>query len=54
MFTSYTKDFAVINVMLKYSHTFDLGKVKMPLNLAYIINPYAKTSWLNAGIGIAF
>ncbi len=54
MFTSYTKNFAVINVMLKYSYTFDLGPVSMPLNLSYIINPYAKTSWLNAGIGVAF
>lgn len=53
-YTSYTKDFAVINVELRYRYSLDLGKVSMPLQLSYIINPYRKTSWLNAGIGIAF
>lgn len=53
-YTSYTKDFAVINLELRYSHSFTLGPVSIPLHISYIINPYAKTSWLNSGIGIAF
>lgn len=53
-FTGYTKDFAVINVELKYSYCLPVKAVKMPLSISYIINPYAKTAWLNAGIGIGF
>lgn len=53
-FTGYTRDFAVINLELKYSCYLPVKAVKMPLNISYIINPYAKASWLNAGIGIGF
>lgn len=54
VFTDYTRNFAVVDLELRYRYSLSLGRVKMPLNLAYIINPYRKTSWLNAGVGIEF
>ncbi len=54
MFTNYTKDFAVINLELRYRYLLPAGKVKIPLNVSYIINPYMKASWMNAGIGVMF
>ena len=53
-FTRYTKNFAVINTELRYSHQFPVGPLMIPLHISYIINPYAKASWLCSGIGIAF
>ena len=53
-FTSYTKNFAVINTELRYRHSFSAGPIKIPLQISYIINPYMRTSWLNAGTGIQF
>ena len=53
-YTAYTKDFSVIHTELRYRYNLDLGKISMPLNISYVINPYRRASWLNAGVGIAF
>lgn len=53
-YTAYTRNFAVINLELRYRHYLPVGPVRIPLHCSYIINPYRKTSWLNAGIGIEF
>lgn len=54
MYTSYTKDFAVIVAELRYRYAIPAGPVKIPLQVSYMVNPYAKTSWLNASVGISF
>ena len=53
-FTGYTKNFAVINTELRYSYNIPVKSVQIPLTVSYIINPYQKTCWLNAGAGIKF
>ena len=54
MYTNYTKDFAVIVTEVRYRYSIPVGTVKIPLQVSYLINPYAKSSWLNATIGIQF
>ena len=53
-FTGYTKNFAVINTELRYSYNIPIKSIQIPLTVSYIINPYKKTCWLNAGAGIRF
>ena len=53
-YTAYTKDFAVIHCELKYTKTLELGAVKVPLSVSYLVNPYARTSFMNAGVGLSF
>lgn len=53
-YTSYTRDFAVINLELRYRHHLAFDHFKIPLQISYMINPYRKTSWLSAGVGIEF
>lgn len=53
-YTSYTRDFAVIHVELRFRRSFSVGNVGIPLQFSYVINPYRKTSWLDVGVGIEF
>jgi hypothetical protein len=53
-YTSYTRDFAIINLELRYRHHLDFDHFRIPLQISYMINPYRKTSWLSAGVGIEF
>lgn len=53
-FTGYTKNFAVINLELKYSYILSLNSVQIPLQVFYTLNPYSGKTFLNAGAGIRF
>ena len=53
-YTAYTKDFAVIHLELRYRHHISFESVRIPLQISYVINPYSKKAWLNAGVGIEF
>ena len=53
-YTSYTKDFAVIHLELRYRHYISLNSVRFPLQISYVLNPYSKKCWLNAGVGVEF
>lgn len=52
--TGYTKDFAVVNIELRYAYYIPIKAVKIPLTVSFITNPYSKKVWLNAGAGIKF
>ena len=53
-YTDFNAGFNVVNIALKYSRTFTLGKCFLPLSVSYIINPYKNKSYLtfSASIGI--
>ncbi|MBO4671016.1 MAG: hypothetical protein J5640_04145 [Bacteroidales bacterium] len=53
-YTAHTKDFAVIHCELRYTKTLELGAVKVPLSVSYLVNPYARTTFMNAGVGVSF
>ena len=53
-YTGYTKDFAIIHLELRYRHNLTFEKFSIPLQISYVINPYSKRSWLDAGVGIEF
>ena len=53
-YTGYSKDFAVIHLELRYRHHISFEKVRFPLQISYVINPYSKKAWLNAGVGVEF
>ena len=33
---------------------YEIGGVRIPVTASYIVNPYARTSFLNAGVGVRF
>ena len=53
-YTGYKEDFMPIHLELRYTRDFEAGGIKIPVTASYIINPYARTSFLNAGVGIRF
>ncbi len=53
-YTNYTRDFAVIHLELRYTRDLDIAGAAVPVTASYTINPYAHTSYLNAGVGIRF
>lgn len=53
-YTAYTKDFAVIHCELRYTKTLEAGPVKFPLSVSYLVNPYARTTFMNASVGVSF
>ena len=53
-YTGYTKDFAIIHLELRYRHSLTFDKFSIPLQISYVINPYSKRSWLDAGVGFEF
>lgn len=52
--TNYTKDFAVVNVELRYAYSLSVKAANIPLTVSFIVNPFDKKVWLNAGTGIRF
>ena len=53
-YTAYTRDFAVIHLELRYTRDLEIGAVRSPVTASYTVNPYARTSFLNAGVGVRF
>ena len=53
-YTAYTKDFAFIHTELRYTNTIDLGAVKLPLGVSWLLNPYARRVFMNASVGVSF
>ncbi|MBO6168942.1 MAG: hypothetical protein J6O51_03115 [Bacteroidales bacterium] len=53
-YTLYTKDFALIHCELRYTNTIDLGGVKLPVGVSWLLNPYARRVFMNASVGISF
>ena len=53
-YTAYKEDFMPIHLELRYTRDIEAGGITIPVTAAYIINPYARTSFLNAGVGIRF
>ena len=53
-YTSYTKDFAFIHCELRYTNTIELGAVKLPLGVSWLLNPYARRVFMNASVGVTF
>lgn len=49
-----TDGLGLVNCELKYSRSFDLGSVQLPLSASVIVNPYFKQSYLCASMGITF
>ena len=45
-YTSYEKEFCVVNIALKYVTSFTFGKFKLPISASYILNPYKEKSYL--------
>ena len=53
-YTGFSKDFMPIHIALGYSHSFDVGKIRIPLRSTIVFNPYMKTCLAEAALGIAF
>ena len=53
-YTNYTRDFAVIHLELRYTRDLDIAGARIPVTASYTVNPYARTSFLNAGVGVRF
>ena len=53
-YTGFTKDFMPIHLEARYSKTFQLGPVGLPLVFSFVINPYTKTCWTALSVGISF
>lgn len=53
-YTNYTRDFSVIHLELRYTRDLDIAGARIPVTASYTINPYARTSFLNAGVGVRF
>ncbi len=53
-YTAYSQDFAFIHSELRYTNTIDLGSVKLPFGVSWLLNPYARRVFMNASIGVSF
>ena len=53
-YTGYKEDFYPIHLELRYTRDLDIAGAAVPVTASYTINPYAHTSYLNAGVGIRF
>lgn len=53
-YTAYSRDFALIHSELRYTNTIDLGAVKLPFGVSWLLNPYARRVFMNASIGVSF
>ena len=53
-YTGYKEDFMPIHLELRYTRDLEAGGITIPVTAAYILNPYARTSFLVAGVGIRF
>jgi len=54
MYTFYEKGFSAVNIAAKYSKTFDLEVISVPLSVTYIINPYMEKTYLSVSAGFFF
>ncbi len=53
-YTDYTRNFALVHLELGYTYTFDLGPVTLPVFVCGMWNPYSRSCYANAGLGIHF
>jgi len=53
-YTGYKEDFYPIHLELRYTRDLDIAGARIPVTASYTINPYARTSFLNAGVGVRF
>ena len=37
-----------------YTRDLDIAGARIPVTASYTVNPYARTSFLNAGVGVKF
>ncbi|MBO4595217.1 MAG: hypothetical protein J5632_01205 [Bacteroidales bacterium] len=54
MYTSYTKDFAVVHMEFSYSRRIILGKLTLPVGISYVTNPYSGKTWMKCSLGVEF
>ena len=53
-YTAYKENFAIIHTELKYSKTFKFEKIKIPVGVTFMVNPYSRTCDVAAAVGLAF
>jgi len=53
-YTGYKENFMPIHLELRYRRVLEIGGARFPLTAAYILNPYTRSSFMNAGVGVEF
>ncbi|MCR5520031.1 MAG: hypothetical protein K6F21_06835 [Bacteroidales bacterium] len=53
-YTNYEEAFMPIHLELRYRRSVEIAGAHLPITASYTINPYTRSSFLNAGIGVEF
>ena len=53
-YTNYTRNFMPVHLELRYEKEFDLGAVKLPLGVSFVVNPFTSCCFASASAGVAF
>ena len=53
-YTAYTRDLAPIHAELKYGKELSYGKVRFPLGVSLVVNPFSQRCYAAASAGVSF